>query len=323
MTGPHARARTTRRLRLIALVAVATLLLGAAPAGAATRAPLHYLALGDSLAVGIQPDAGGNNQPTDQGYTDNLAAVAGLLLPQLELTKLGCPGETTTSMRTGGICPYAGGSQLADAVAFLTAHRSSTVLVTLDIGANDLVGCLDRATGVIGEACVAAGFQAVAVNLPPILAALRAAAGPNVPILGMNYYDPFLGFWVNGPAGQALAQSSVGILASYNQLLGSIYAAAHVPVADVQAAFATANFDTQVNLSGFGRVPLNVALICRWTWMCAPPPQGPNIHARASGYRVLAGAFLVALLKPGVAARPGLIAGVRQHLAATPAGRAR
>jgi hypothetical protein len=38
-----------------------------------------------------------------------------------------------------------------------------------------------------------------------------------------------------------------------------------------------------------------VARVCQWTWMCVPPPMGPNIHARPEGYRVMAGAFLVAL----------------------------
>ena len=38
-------------------------------------------------------------------------------------------------------------------------------------------------------------------------------------------------------------------------------------------------------------LPLNVSLICAWTWMCAPPPVGPNIHPNAAGYWVIAGTF--------------------------------
>ena len=37
--------------------------------------------------------------------------------------------------------------------------------------------------------------------------------------------------------------------------------------------------------------PLNVARICQWTWMCAPAPVGPNIHANDAGYAVMAQAF--------------------------------
>jgi hypothetical protein len=36
----------------------------------------------------------------------------------------------------------------------------------------------------------------------------------------------------------------------------------------------------------------NVAFICQLTWMCAPPPEGPNIHANESGYGVIAQEFL-------------------------------
>ena len=37
--------------------------------------------------------------------------------------------------------------------------------------------------------------------------------------------------------------------------------------------------------------PRNVALVCSWTWACAPPPRGPNEHPNAAGYRVIASAF--------------------------------
>ena len=41
-----------------------------------------------------------------------------------------------------------------------------------------------------------------------------------------------------------------------------------------------------------GDVPVNVALVCQWTWMCAPPPQGPNVHTNPSGAFVIALALL-------------------------------
>ncbi len=64
-----------------------------------------------------------------------------------------------------------------------------------------------------------------------------------------------------------------------------------VPVADVQAAFSTTDFADTATLPGIGTVPLNVARICTWTWMCAPAPIGPNIHANSAGYQVIAVAF--------------------------------
>ena len=54
------------------------------------------------------------------------------------------------------------------------------------------------------------------------------------------------------------------------------------------------NFGDPVTVPGIGSVPRNVARICQWTWECAPPPRGPNQHANAAGYRVIADAILAA-----------------------------
>jgi hypothetical protein len=37
-----------------------------------------------------------------------------------------------------------------------------------------------------------------------------------------------------------------------------------------------------------------VATICQLTWECVPPPQGPNEHANAAGYHLIARTFLAA-----------------------------
>ena len=57
-------------------------------------------------------------------------------------------------------------------------------------------------------------------------------------------------------------------------------------------AFHTADFGQQVTVPGFGTLPRNVAAICQWTWECAAPPRGPNVHANQAGYQVIARAFL-------------------------------
>jgi hypothetical protein len=223
-----------------------------------------------------------------------------VVLPQLQLAKLGCETEETTASMVGSLpskCPYEHNFQLAEAEAFLRAHRGSTVLVTIDVGANDLSRCVNRATGTIDAACVQGAFQQAPANLATIVARLRAAAGPRVPVVGMNFYDPFLAAWLQGPAGQALARLSVQLVTQYNGLLEAAYQGAGVPVANVQDAFSTTNFTDQVVLPDGRQVPVNVARTCQWTWMCAPPPQGPNVHGRPEGYWVMAGAFVAALVQ--------------------------
>ena len=72
----------------------------------------YYLALGDSLSQGVQPDMAGANVETRQGYPDQLYAALRSGHPGLQLVKFGCPGETTSTMINGGICRYPGGPQL-------------------------------------------------------------------------------------------------------------------------------------------------------------------------------------------------------------------
>jgi len=62
----------------------------------------------------------------------------------------------------------------------------------------------------------------------------------------------------------------------------------------VFAAFQTGDFGNQAAVPGVGTLPRNVANICRWTWECAAPPRGPNVHANQAGYEVIAAAFLAA-----------------------------
>ena len=288
------------RLRFLAVVAATlALLLGtgtaalAAPATASgAGGPAYYLSLGDSLAQGVQPTSSGVSVVTDQGYVDDLYAAYRRQVPGLQLVKLGCPGESTDTMIRGRACPSypsPDSSQLAAAADFLADHRGHIALVTLDIGANDVDGCVSVSVSaaVADDACVAGGIKAAGTNLPVILGALQAA-DRGVRVVGMNYYDPFLAVWRQGPTGQALATESVGLTNTFNGVLESAYKAAGVPVADVSTAF----FTNTSTMRPVVNLPLNVATICVLTWMCAPAPVGGNIHPRPLGYLVIAGTFV-------------------------------
>ena len=114
--------RLAGRLRLCVTVAAAAALTacsGPAPSNPAlakvppAKVPpaTYYLALGDSLAQGVQPNAAGVSVMTRDGYPDQVYASLHASRPGLKLVKLGCPGETTASMINGGICRYRDGSQ--------------------------------------------------------------------------------------------------------------------------------------------------------------------------------------------------------------------
>jgi len=282
----------------LAAVAAAAAVIGCSgpvtPAGPHPRTfqASYYLALGDSLAQGVQPDATGASVETKQGYPDQVYAALLGSHPGLRLVKLGCPGETTGTMMNGGICRYAGGSQLAAAGAFLRAHRGHVFLVTIDIGANDLEDCDSQLSLITVASCFVTGVPGAVSRLATITGRLRSAAGPSVRIVGMSYYLPTLAQWRDGSAGQAVARLSERLDDGYNVLLEHVYAHDGVRIANVFGAFDTADFGDQVTMPGIGTVPRNIALLCRWTWACTAPPRGPNQHANEAGYGVIARAFL-------------------------------
>ena len=292
---PGARQHPDGRSADIALAAVRAGL--SDPAGR----PAYYLSLGDSLAQGIQPVPAGRDVPTSHGYADQLAARLRAALPHLRLVKLGCTGETTSTMIQGGICRYPAGSQLAQAAGFLRSHRGSTALITIDIGANDPNSCV--LSGGLSSVlpCVITRMPQIDRNLSAILATLRSAAGPRVLIVGMTYYVPELGLWHRGRTGRQIAILTGAVAAGANQMLVTRYRRYGARVADVFAAFRSSDFGIRNGharagpapgrTGRAGSVPPNVTTICSLTWMCARAPRGPNEHPDDAGYRVIARAF--------------------------------
>jgi lysophospholipase L1-like esterase len=296
---------------------------GAAPSSTPTptptidagNAPEYYLSLGDSLSVGDQPNKLGISLPTSHGYPDQLQALLRGDGRVLSLVKLGCPGETTGTLIHGGLCRYAGGkryslgesagSQLAAALSFLRAHRGHVPVITIDIGANDLAPCLDRASAAAPSTSSAAAVNTVAacakpaiamaqLNLVTILASLRAA-DPRAMIAGMTYYVPLLAGWLSGTKGRAYAVGSLVLVTESNAALTTAFNESQARVADVFAAFKSTDLSATSALPGSGTVPRAVALVCAWTWACAAPPVGPNAHANTTGYGVIAATFYAAL----------------------------
>ena len=257
----------------------------------------YYVSLGTSLSVGVQPDSNGLLLPTDDGYADELFdsirpafEAAGTQPRELRLFKLGCPGETLDTMMNGGSCPYVAGSQLEAAVDFLSDNASKVYLVTIDMGANDF-----RDADCIGDAdnpnCLTDVSAQIAADLATVLADLNNAASPDTTIIGVNYYNPFLSSWLDDLAGQALAMEAALAVGSLTVMLDTTYDTAGILVADVAEAFQSDDFTTLVPSTlpaPNDMLPLNVANICDYTFMCDPAPRGPDIHAKDAGYTLIA-----------------------------------
>jgi len=287
---------------LIALLAVTLTcvipVFGAATAAAnagisQSAAKQYYLALGDSLAAGDQP-----NRNATQGYANQLDTELRSHGRVLSLDDLGCAGETTWTFIHGGVCWYPGepgmGDQLRAALDFLQAHSGHVPLITIDIGGNDLNACDGLSSVSAAGACGESLIPRMSHNLTAILKTLRTA-DPSAVITGLNYYVPEVVYWIDGAAGRSYATTQLSVTKSMNAALAADYKAAPARYADVFSKFKSGDLTDKTTLPGYGSVPVAVALVCQWTWMCAAPPEGGDDHANKEGYGAIAAAIYAVL----------------------------
>jgi lysophospholipase L1-like esterase len=247
-----------------------------------------YVALGDSLAAGYQP---GGAELRDSAYPALTATRLEAAGSGLELENLGCSGETTTSLIKGGKCDFAAGSQLEQAEKLLR-DSSDVALVTIDIGGNDLLRCV-RGGAKVDTTCVSQGVATVRKNLPTILTRLRAAAGEDVPVLVLGYYNPWL-------AAKALDQPVQGVDAAakgYTALSTTIEKAARstgTTFVGLDRAFKTED-TTPTTINGRS-VPANAAAICTLTNICT----AADIHLTDEGAATVARVLAKAAEQAGV-----------------------
>ncbi len=265
----------------------------------------YYLALGDSLSQGMQPNTSGVTLNTNQGYTDQLFQIERARIKGLKLVKIGCGGDTTGSLLTGKgnekdakflHCDRNGGSQLKAAQLFLKAHhaKGEVPLITIDIGANNVDGCV---TAPNLAQCLSTGEAQITHDLPIIYQRLKKAAPKGTKFAAMTLYDPVLGGYFSvTPSVKALAVASPALAKQVNDLIAQADTAAGFLTADVADAFDTYDSTTMVQFNGQS-IPTNVAHVCSWTWACTSPPSGPNIHANKNGYAIIAQAFNQAIGK--------------------------
>jgi lysophospholipase L1-like esterase len=287
--GLRAKAGAVATVGVVALAFIVALT-GTAQATSASgkSATTYYVSLGDSYSVGYQPGIGAS-----AGYTGYVANKT-----HLTLVNFGCAGATTTSIistvgcpltlpNTAGGVPYPRTTQATAAEAFLKAHRGHIGLITVSIGGNDVTGCF-TASDVIP--CVARAVLGITFNVTRLARALRAAAGPNVPLIGLTYPDIVLGAYVypsQPPTATrlALAKDSVaGFRYLLNPALSTAYRLGRGVLVDVTAATgAYTPLTTTTTLAPYGSVPVAVAKVCTLTWSC----QAGNIHANTAGYNVI------------------------------------
>jgi lysophospholipase L1-like esterase len=234
----------------------------------------YYLALGDSLAFGYQP-----NFDWVDGYANAFFSDLARHGAQ-RYDNLACTDESSITMVRGG-CPFAllrkhlySGSQLQAAVNYLHAHAGQVSPVTLDIGANDLIPDLNTVTCAINPRwesdLVLLDTNLRQVILPQLEATMTVNGQVTGDLLLLNYYDPY----------QDICPGTVPFIQTLNQHLA----------ADAASTGSTTLVDI---FSAFASVPAAPAStsgshLCAYTWMCS---TFKNIHPTSTGYGIMADAI--------------------------------
>jgi len=300
-----------RRTKYVAVMALAaSLMVGvyfvqrsvtAPNASAASGATFSafYLDVGASSSLGFQPTGivNHNGRRTNTGYANDLLEVENIKGVSLTLTQLGCPGETVETIL--GPTPinhcYKGSeTQMTQSVKFLKAKKNQTGLVTIDLGFNDIRTCLSVTP--VNETCVNRAVAAVQRDMPKIVEKLKAAAGPHVRFVGVEFENPFLADYLLGASGPSNAAATTIAMDRMNAALGRAFTNGGVAVANVPAMFQSDNA-TRVSIPNVGVVPENVYRACQLTWQCYGPPFGPDDHPNDAGYALIAQAIAAVLPK--------------------------
>jgi lysophospholipase L1-like esterase len=241
----------------------------------ANRAPT-YLALGDSLAFGYSEAKFNSLLPEepasayDTGYVDDFGKLLGLFEPGVQTVNDGCPCEYGLHFPLHH--PYSG-SQLADALSYLSSHPGAVNPITIDIGANDALGVIEGVCKLEAK-CIQeqapALFVHVGTNLALILGQLRAAA-PAARIIVLGLYNPF---------GESIAGGDA-LTAKLNEVIAADAAGVGARFADPLPVF---------NPPG----ALEQPTLCTLTNICT---SLKDIHPTDLGYAVLGGLVFGQYLK--------------------------
>jgi len=238
----------------------------------------YYLALGDSIAYGIQPDKFDRGLPPSgyrTGYVDVFAKHLRQVAPTIRVVNYSCPGESTVSFVRGG-CPWLAegrklhdpyrGAQLKAALAFLAAHRGQVSPITVHLWGNDIDPVAEACKG--NFACIKkrapAAIAQISSRLGDILRRLRAAA-PSAEII------------VNGTW-----NFNVDDLPGTDPLFRSLDAGIRRAVTGANARFA----DIFPLFNPQGNVSRERARVCAYVFIC----KRDDPHPTDAGYRAIANA---------------------------------
>jgi lysophospholipase L1-like esterase len=259
---------------------------------AASPAASYLVAVGDSYPAGFQPNARGAGKGGTVERTAFPTLVGESLRKQdrdLRVRNFACPGENTATFLGRSRC--GGGSQIRKAESFLREHRGEVRYLLVTIGGNDFTGCINVPPDQLFP-CIGRGTTQLDKNAPVIARRLRSAAGSRVRIVATTYFNPLLQRFLVGDPALANAANTV-LKNNLNKEIKVAWRPRRGRIADLFAAFDGDDM-TPVQFQG-QTMPRALQRVCTWSWMCAPAPNGPDIHPNNAGHREIAKVVLRAI----------------------------
>jgi lysophospholipase L1-like esterase len=251
----------------------------AVPAFAGNAKDYRYLALGDSVSFGYDPNVMPPVASSYTGYPEIVAGVLHLLQSGKEVNA-SCPGETSGTFLNGGVgngcqafkdavglhTTYAG-TQGNFAVTQLLADKHID-LVTLSIGGNDLLlvqqACANATSfEMCVEAALPGALQTYGANLTAILSGIRLQAGYTGDLVLVKYYAPN-----NNPL-------FIAAVSALNTVMTAVGAQFGAKFADGFTAFQVASASQAGDPCAAGLLARLNATTCD----VDPSPQGQNLLA--------------------------------------------
>ena len=173
--------------------------------------------------------------PTESGYSDDLAVRESSRWPGLTLVRIGCPGISTQGFIDGGADLHLPRRHPTGDRPRLPAHPSLlTVLVTVDLGFNDVVRCLHHME--VKSDCVVDASRPSHRSSPGSWRRCGRPPPPGTRILGLGHYDPYLAD-ASAARGAAFAEASLEVIERLDEVMRAAYAKAGIPMAEVGGAF--------------------------------------------------------------------------------------
>lgn len=292
----------TPTARICAVAMVLTLLSGcvwgiwSAVAVASSRDgdQTYYVSIGDSYAAGYRPNADGPGSTSADGFVYQVHDKLAQSHDGWTTVNFACSGETAYAMTFEPGCNPAalapGGTGYPDrpqataAADFIEAHSDRIGLVTVAMGGNDVMRCLNEGDPESAQRCAEVEVPRVVLSVDSLLSRIRATVGEQVPIVGVSYINVFVAdHLAPDPVSQRRAAFSVAMFENYlNPALRQAYSKYGASFVDPTSLVGADLPPTDKSaLPGHGTVMASISRVCALSYYCSQGDPHPNREGHA------------------------------------------